>query len=85
MQSRVQVKAGEAAALGCSVTRGSPRPEIVWSRQVRSRQEVVTRQKQFDDTLKCPLSMCNRITMKSHFLPPVNMVILIQYKPIILT
>ena len=35
MSAHVQVKAGEVAELGCEVTRGSPRPEIVWSRQVR--------------------------------------------------
>ena len=34
MSAHVQVKAGEVAELGCEVTRGSPRPEIVWSRQV---------------------------------------------------
>ena len=35
VSAHVQVKAGEAAELGCEVTRGSPEPEIVWSRQVR--------------------------------------------------
>lgn len=35
MSAHVQVKAGEAAELSCEVTRGSPTPEIVWSRQVR--------------------------------------------------
>ena len=31
----VRIGAGEAAELRCEVTRGSPEPEIVWSRQVR--------------------------------------------------
>ena len=35
VSAHVQVKAGEAAELSCEVTRGSPEPEIVWSRQVR--------------------------------------------------
>ena len=42
VSAHVQVKAGEAAELGCEVTRGSPRPEIVWSRQVRSADIIVS-------------------------------------------
>ena len=76
MSAHVQVKAGEAAELGCEVTRGSPTPEIVWSRQVRS--ASITKQIQQDQRnltkslmapCNLPLSLDNLIMMKSHFLP----------------
>ena len=31
----VRVEAGQRAELACEVTRGSPQPEVTWSRQVR--------------------------------------------------
>lgn len=52
VSARVQVKAGEAAELGCEVTRGSPRPEIVWSRQ--SRPMLSGQETQRGDTLIFP-------------------------------
>ena len=83
MSARVQVKAGEAAELGCEVTRGSPRPEIVWSRQVRTFRTLKQNKVQAKNltqmlTAPQPLSLDNLIMMKSHFLLSVNMLILIQ-------
>ena len=76
MSAHVQVKAGEAAELGCEVTRGSPRPEIVWSRQVRSasmikhiQQDQINLTKSLMAPRTLPLSLNNLIMMKSHFLP----------------
>ena len=61
VSAHVQVKAGEAAEIGCEVTRGSPGPEIVWSRQVRSASYDKTNtarskklDKKFDGTLYPP-------------------------------
>ena len=83
MSARVQVNAGEAAELGCEVASGSPRPEIVWSRQVRTFRTFKQNKEQAKNLTKMmtspqPLSLDNLIMMKSHFLLSVNMLILIQ-------
>ena len=81
VSAHVQVKAGEVAELGCEVTRGSPRPEIVWSRQVRRAiillpsiiKQIQQDQRNLTKSLMAPctlpLSLDNLIMMKSHFLP----------------